>query len=161
MFNTNRMVQEYMERCYAPAHWRFVSLAAEQLKKARALAQWRRSLARGWQQIRVEAVEGSSPDPVHVGSNLQIKARVNLGGLSADDVEVQLFHGLLDSFGEIPVPRTTPMSHNGPPSKPGDSWTFTGSIPCRSSGQHGYAVRVVPKHPDLASSFEPGLICWG
>jgi starch phosphorylase len=161
VFNTNRMVQEYMERCYAPAHWRFGSLAADHLKKAAILAQWRRNLTRGWPNVRVEAVDGGSADPVHVGSSLPIKARVNLGSLSADDIEVQLFHGLVDSFGEIPSPRTTPMSHNGPPARPGEPWVFTGSIPCRSSGQHGYAVRIVPKHPDLASAFEPGLICWG
>jgi glycogen phosphorylase len=161
VFNTNRMVQEYMERCYAPAHWRFGSLVADRLKKAGVLAQWRRNLTRGWPQVRVEGVEGGSADPIQVGSSLQINARVNLGGLSADDIEVQLFHGLVDSFGEIPSPRTTPMNHNGPPGKAGEPWTFAGSIPCRSSGQHGYAVRVVPRHPDLANSFEPGLICWG
>jgi starch phosphorylase len=111
--------------------------------------------------VRVETVEGGTADPIQVGSNLQIKARVNLGGLSADDIEVQLFHGLVDSFGEIPSPRTTPMNHNGPPTKPGEPWIFEGAIPCRSSGQHGYAVRVVPRHTDLANSFEPGLICWG
>ena len=36
----------------------------------------------------------------------------------------------------------------------GSSWTFTGSIPCQSSGQHGYRVRVLPRHPDLANAFE-------
>ncbi|HYP62571.1 MAG TPA: alpha-glucan family phosphorylase, partial [Acidocella sp.] len=58
VFNTNRMVQEYMERCYAPAHWRFGALAADHLKKAASLAQWRRNLTRGWPQVRVEAVDG-------------------------------------------------------------------------------------------------------
>jgi hypothetical protein len=35
------------------------------------------------------------------------------------------------------------------------------AIPCRSSGQHGFAVRVLPHHPDLADPFEPGLVGWG
>ena len=25
----------------------------------------------------------------------------------------------------------------------------------------GYAVRVLPRNADLASPFEPGLVCWG
>ena len=43
----------------------------------------------------------------------------------------------------------------------GGVWVFQGTIPCRASGQHGYTVRVLPRHADLASPFEPGLICWG
>jgi starch phosphorylase len=85
---------------------------------------------------------------------------VFLGGLSPEDVEVQLFHGVVDSFGDIPNPRTVPMSHNGRPEGNG-AWPFHGTIPCRSSGQHGFAVRVLPKHADLGNPFEPGLLTWG
>jgi hypothetical protein len=37
---------------------------------------------------------------------------------------------------------------------------FVGRIDCRSSGRHGFAVRVLPGLPDLATPFEPGLIAW-
>jgi starch phosphorylase len=158
VFNTNRMLHEYLDKCYVPAAERFTLLTAESLKNARALAQWRRRLTQGWPQVRVEAVESNGADPMHVGSELQVKARVNLGGFSPDDVEVQLFHGVVDSLGEIPNPWTVRMSHNG--AAEGGSWVFTGAIPCRSSGQHGFTVRVLPKHAALANLFEPGLICW-
>jgi starch phosphorylase len=114
---------------------------------------------RGWQQVRIEAVEADGADPMHVGSELRVKARVNLGGLKPEDVEVQLFHGVVDSLGEIPSPRTVAMSTNG--HHEGSAWVYTGTIPCRSSGQHGYAVRVLPRHADLANPFEPGLVTWG
>ena len=51
------------------------------------------------------------------------------------------------------------MSHNG--AHDGSTWVFSGAIPCRSSGQHGYAVRVLPHNGDLANPFEPGLVTWG
>jgi starch phosphorylase len=158
-FNTNRMVQEYTEKCYWPSYDRFARLSEESLKRAKTLAQWRRGLSRGWNQVKVESVEANGADPLHVGGELQVKARVNLGGLSPDDVEVQLFHGVVDSLGEIPNPGTVKMSHNG--SHEGSIWMFHGQIPCRSSGQHGFAVRVLPKHQDLGNPFEPGLVCWG
>jgi starch phosphorylase len=158
-FNTNRMVQEYVEKCYWPSAQRFALLTAENLREAHELSQWRRRLGQGWQQIRVENVEANGVDPMQVGAALEVKARVNLGGLSPDDVEVQLFHGTVDSLGEIPSPRTVAMSHNG--AHEGSSWVFSGTIPCRSSGQHGYAVRVLPRHKALANPFEPGLVTWG
>jgi starch phosphorylase len=157
-FNTSRMVQEYVEKCYWPSAERYHKLAADSLKKAAELARWRQRLGQGWPQVRVEGVEVQGADPLHVGAEMDVKARINLGGFSPDDVEVQLFHGMVDSLGEIPKPRTVRMSHNG--AHDGNVWQFQGTIPCRSSGQHGYAVRVLPKNLDLANPFEPGLIVW-
>src|SRR5207245_2104951 len=54
VFNTNRMVQEYIEKCYWPSARRYGLLAANHLRKADELSQWRRRLGQGWQQIRVE-----------------------------------------------------------------------------------------------------------
>jgi starch phosphorylase len=159
VFNTNRMVQDYVEKSYWPSAQRFEKLVADNFGKARGLSQWRKRVAQGWGQIKVENVEASGVDPMRVGGQLEVKARINLGGFSPDDVEVQLFHGAVDSMGEIPKPGTIMMSHNG--MHEGAYWTFQGTIPCKSSGQHGYAVRVLPKNSDLASLFEPGLVCWG
>ncbi len=159
VFNTNRMVQEYMEKCYVQSADRFDKLTRDNLKRAAELAKWRRHLARDWAQIRVEQVEAKGVDPMHVGAHLEVQARVNLGGLAPEDVEVQLFHGAVDNLGEIPQPNTITMNHNGTPA--GNVWLFQGTIPCRFSGQHGYAVRVLPRHVDLANPFEPGLVCWG
>jgi glycogen phosphorylase len=159
VFNTSRMVQEYVEKCYIPSAERFEALTRENLRRAATLAQWRRGLARSWPAIKVEAVEANGADPMHVGGKLSVKARVDLGNLSPDDVQVQLFHGVLDNQGEIPNPSAVAMSHNG--AHEGSTWVFSGTIPCRSSGQHGFAVRVLPRHGDLSNPFEPGLIVWG
>ena len=90
-----------------------------------------------------------------------MKVRVDLGGFSPDDVEVQLFHGLVDSLGEIPQPRDGARWRTTAGRTSGSTWVFSGAIPCSSSGQHGYAVRVLPRNGDLANPFEPGLVTWG
>jgi starch phosphorylase len=159
VFNTNRMVQEYLERSYVPSAERYEKLTASNLERAAALARWRHSLERDWGKIRIENVEARGADPMQVGGKLEVQARVNLGSLSPDDVQVQLFHGAVDNQGEIPDPSTIAMSHNG--TAQGSSWLFRGIIPCRSSGHHGFAVRVLPHHPDLSNPIEPGLVCWG
>jgi starch phosphorylase len=159
LYNTGRMVSEYMTICYEPSGRRYLRLTADGLAGARALAGWRRGLAQGWGQVRVEGVEANGSDPVHVGGEVRVKARVSLGGLRPEDVEVQLFHGPVDSLGEIASPRTVPMTPSG--SHDGATWQFVGTIPCEASGQHGFAVRVLPRHGDLANPFEPGLVAWG
>jgi starch phosphorylase len=159
VFNTNRMVQEYMEKCYAPSADRIAKLSEGKLQRAAALSEWRRRLAREWGHVRVDHVEADGVDPMHVGNQLHVNARISLGNLTPDDVQVQLFHGVVNNAGEIPQPSAVPMSHNG--AAQGNTLVFKGTIPCRSSGQYGYAVRVIPHHPDLGNPFEPGLIVWG
>lgn len=159
VFNTNRMVQEYMEKFYVKCAERFGHLTQANLERARNLARWRQSVTNVWPQVRVEQVQANGADPMHVGAKLEVQARVNLGNLRPDDVQVQLYHGIVDNNGEISAPHAIPMSHNG--AHDGSTWLFKGDIVCKASGQHGFAVRVLPKHEDLANPFEPGLVCWG
>jgi starch phosphorylase len=159
VFNTNRMLQEYMEVCYWPSNQRSQQLLADNAHAARALAVWRKSLDKHWSQLRVESVQVRGDDLAQVGRDLEVHARVHLGPLTPDDVEVQLFHGPVDSLGEIATPHTVTMRYDAPSEN--SVHVFRGAIPCRSSGQHGYSVRVLPRHPALANPFAPGLVCWG
>ena len=159
MFNTNRMVGEYLKRCYLPSHRRFMSLSADGLKGAADLAAWRKRIMQSWGQVRVEGIEAPTGDLLRVGGELPVTVHVNLGGLTPDEVEVQLCHGLLDSLGEIANPQALalrPAGRNG-----SASVTYTGTVTCAASGQFGFAVRVLPKHAALPNPFEPGLVTWG
>ena len=159
VFNTNRMVEEYARRCYVPSHRRAARLSADHLKAARELAVWRKRIAGEWNEVRIEGVEAPTGETLRVGSEFPVRVRVHLGGVNTDDVEVQLCHGVLDSMGEISDPRATPLRPDS--ERNGSTVLFTGSVPCRASGQFGFMVRVLPKHPNLAHSFEPGLVTWG
>jgi starch phosphorylase len=159
VFNTNRMVQEYTEKSYAPCAQRCQHLSEKNLQPARDLAQWRQQVRNGWTGVRIESVQAKGADNLQVGGQMQVTARVNLGNLKPQDVDVQLFHGVVDNMGQIPQPTAISMSHNG--DQVGTSWTFHGTIPCRTSGQHGFAVRILPRHPDLSNPFETGLLTWG
>ncbi|OWK43704.1 Glycogen phosphorylase [Fimbriiglobus ruber] len=159
VFNTNRMVEEYLKKCYLPSHHRFVALSADGSKPAAELSKWRRRVLQGWNRVKVEGIEAPTGEMMKVGVEFPVKVRVNLGGLSPNDVEVQLCHGLLDSMGEIATPQALALK---PASANGDTTVlYAGSVPCRSSGQFGFSVRVLPKHASLPNLFEPALVTWG
>ncbi|QDU64781.1 Maltodextrin phosphorylase [Planctomycetes bacterium Pan216] len=157
-FNTNRMVQEYTERFYIDAHDGFVDLTKGDLSTGREYAQWLRRVEQEWKNVAVEDVTTLGDDHVKVGGDLRVMARIKLGSLQPSDVNVELYHGDLDAAGQISSPNTVAMSGNG--SGDGGVFSFEGSIPCQASGQHGYAVRVLPQNPHL-DRLEPGLIRWG
>jgi starch phosphorylase len=159
VFNTNRMVEEYAERCYLPSHRRYAALSGDGLKAAGALAGWRRKLGGDWGNVRVEGVEAGTADTMRVGAEFPVKVRVHLGPVRPEDVEVQLCYGLLDAMGEIADPRPLALSANGTAAD--GRYVFTGKVPCRASGQFGFSVRVLPRHDHLPNPFEPGLVTWG
>jgi starch phosphorylase len=158
-FNTNRMVEEYLERCYLPAHRREASLTQNEYRPAVELASWRKRVSAEWSAVQVEGIQVKSSQLLRVGQEFSVSARVRLGNLSPNDVEVQLCYGVVDAVGQVPESKTaalTPVAgsddHRGV--------LFTGSVLCKASGQFGYTVRVLPKHKHLANLFEPGLVTW-
>jgi len=158
-FNTHRMVRDYTEVFYLPAHAKYLELAGDGAARAKALARWLERVGREWPQVRIETVDGGPEAELRVGAKARVRARVALGGLGPEDVEVQLYLGRLDPAGEIVQPQTITMQPAG--SKEHGWLLFEATaVPCCRSGLHGYTMRVLPRHTDLRSHFLPGLITW-
>jgi starch phosphorylase len=161
VFNTNRMVREYFERCYLPSVKRSERLKAENYAQAKALASWKAKVRQQWGQIRIKRVwsDWAEGQELKVGDQLQVQAEVYLGELKPTDVAVQLFFGTLNVEGLIVQGQTLPTLIAQ--SKGDGTYIFAGAISCRTSGRHGYALRIVPQHEDLGNPFELGLVLWG
>lgn len=157
-FNTHRMVEEYVQQMYVPSAERSHSLLSEGLARARELARWKAEVRNRWPELRIVNVEAEVPSEVTVGSLVEVRANVHLGSLRPEDVSVELYQGAVDANLEIcdgaPIPMIF-LERNGD-----GTAAFVGSIPCSVSGLRGYALRILPKHEDLASPYEPGLILW-
>jgi starch phosphorylase len=163
-FNTDKMVRDYARRFYCPAAVRYGYLTAEAVSRAKALSKWKSNVRRAWPELAIKAVKAQGDNgegyvelnpkqrQLELGSKLSVKALVKLGDLSPDDVSVELYHGSLDARGNIRDASET-SGRNG------EHW-FVGLMTCRKTGQHGFAVRVLPRHIDLADPYELGLILW-
>ena len=158
VYNTNRMVEEYYKTCYLPSHHRFKTLSANHLAAAAELADWRKDLLAAWGNIKVEGITAPTSDLMKVGGEFPVSVTVNLGSLTPKDVEVQICYGLLDSLGELTAPKSKALTATG---ANGATETFTGNVHCERSGQFGFSVRVLPKHANLPTPFEPAVITWG
>ena len=81
-FNTHRMVQQYTEEAYLPAHERYGALDAADAARARALAAWLARVSSAWPQVRVEAVEDGNAPEMNAGETFTVRARVHGWGPS-------------------------------------------------------------------------------
>jgi len=111
-----------------------------------------------WDRIRVVGIHTSGNGHYKVGDRMQVEAMLDIPELQPADLNVQLYAGAINSAGAIDAPQVLSMQHNKQMAP--ERHLFTGTIECRSSGRHGFALRIVPGNTDMASPFEPGLITW-
>ncbi|GGL90748.1 alpha-glucan family phosphorylase [Nakamurella endophytica] len=149
-----RMVRDYVTQYYAPAAT-FHRAIGTDLQVAKELAAWKDTVRDAWPRIRVVSVDtsgiGSEPS---MGNVLSVRASVDLGGLAPEDVEVQTVTGRVDDGEQLHEVTTVPMEYVGN----GDGYRYEAQLPLERSGPVGYTVRVLPRHPLLASPAELGLV---
>jgi len=157
-FNTHRMVQEYAERSYLPAHRAGVAMSAYDYADARRAAAWRARVVAAWPSVKVESVDGADGDAgLRVGDWVRVEIRGRLGGLSAEDVVAEVRFGPLDADRQIGEGATIPATHVG---REGPEDVFVAELPLSRSGRLGYAVRLVARHPDLPGAIAPVPVAW-
>ena len=158
VFNTNRMVHQYIEHFYHPCSYRWLTLTSDDFAKARELASWKDHITKQWPSIRIDKVEMDEIPEIKVGGKVTVRAQLHLGSLTQEDVAVETYVGPVDSQGGITHAAVVIM--NCTQSSGDGNYTFEGVITSRSSGLHGYSVRVLPRHGDLSNPYEMGLILW-
>jgi len=152
------MVRDYCEKFYVTAYTRGEQLGANSMKRGIALAHAKDSLRHRWNSIKIVGVHTSGNGHFKVGQSMQVEAMVDLPGLTPEEVTVQLFAGPVNARGEIDQPQALNMALSKTMAP--DRHMFVGKFDCRTSGRQGYAIRILPGSPDLATPFEPGLIVW-
>ncbi|GAC1324942.1 MAG: glycosyltransferase family 1 protein [Mycobacteriales bacterium] len=152
-----RMVRDYVERLYAPAAASSRRLADDSYAEARALAGWLTGVRREWAGVRVGHVETSGVgDTPEIGSTLAMRALVDLGGLTPEDVVVEAAYGRVDESDQLHGVTTVRLSvvDRGEDGQ----HRYEGNVPLEHTGAFGYTVRVLPHHRLLGSDAEPGLV---
>jgi glycogen phosphorylase len=157
-FNTARMVREYAQRAYFPASDRFYTLTTDNYAPAKELAAWKETLTAHWYDIKIKDVNVSAEADIKVNQTVNVKAKVDLATLTNNDVQVELYQGAINADGEIIHGVPVVMDYQGE-DKDGLS-IYTADILYNTSGLQGLSLRVLPKHKDLSSPYEPRLIVW-
>ncbi|MFP4322048.1 MAG: alpha-glucan family phosphorylase [Anaerolineales bacterium] len=157
-FTTYRMVRQYAEQYYMPAHERYAAITQPNIKPATAYAHWLENVKAEWKNVEVGDVQITAQQ-LPVGEQLTVKANVALGKLTPDDVRVQLYTGMLNSKGDIVEGEAYDMQPANGKQK-GPRYDFEGMVSFDTSGDRGISVRVLPKHETLPDPFLTGYIRW-
>lgn len=154
-FNTNRMLREYYERFYVQAHRSSKKFADN--SRVAEVARWRRKLEENWPRVKAVTDQFKPEMEVRTGSHLQVNSVVWLGDLAPEDVDVQLYIGVVGEDGMFKEGRAVSMKHEA---RMGEAYVYKGEIPCYKSGRHDFSVRVLGRHPDALNSLMPPRLKW-
>ena len=152
----SRMVRDYVVKLYAPAASSARVAEADSQAGARELAGWKQRIRQVWGGVQVVHVESSDVGQVaEVGGSLTLRAEIQLGELSVDDVDVQVVHGRVDESDQLTDVRAVSLKSAG---TAGAAQLYEGALDLDRTGPFGYTVRVLPRHRLLAAPAELGLV---
>lgn len=160
VFNSHRMIEEYMEDYYIQAGLAHQILGENRLARARELRDWKQKTQSLWKDVKILEVSLPKGDRVALGEDLDVTASIQLGGLSDDEVVVDLCHGIVGGDPEKMENRSiTPMVSIG--RMEDGVYRFKGIVPSEETGIYGYSIRVLPFHPYLFNLLSMSLVTWG
>jgi starch phosphorylase len=146
------MVRDYTTTLYEPAAATADLLLRDGHAVARELASWKQRVVTAWPGVKIASVDTETAD-ARKGEQREIRASVELGGLSSDDVLVQAVHGPIDWTGTfVNHPEWVTLEHDG------DS--FVGRYTVADAGAYGVTVRCLPRHDGLVTPVELALVAW-
>ena len=155
VFNTNRMVKEYYERFYVSAN-NYGNILNEP-GKAEAVAAWRKKIADNWYRVNVVDITPQPENALLMGDKVHFKARVFLGNLAPEDIQVEVYLGQRGNLGDIVKDDAIDMNNTG---KEGDAYIYEADIAPQNSGRQDYALRILPANNNIPNVLTPLFIRW-
>ena len=144
-FNSQRMVEQYLEQLYEPAHTGFAQTRQDSFALARNKVVWMNNVAARWQDIRIVNYSSGAETTVSTGSQIPLRASVDLAGLVAEDVRVEAVVGRVDGEGNLADVEVLTLrameEHDG-------LFLFGTDFVPATTGRLGFSVRISANHFD-------------
>ena len=144
-FNCQRMIRDYIERMYEPAHLAGLRAREDGCRWAREKAEWNRSVEQAWPGVTIEDVSSAVGRSIVTGSPIELRALVFLNGLGPADVRVEAVVGRVNPDGELYD--TTVLSLPFLKEQDG-KFLFGRDFVPHQTGRIGYTLRVSPNRSE-------------
>ena len=156
-FNAERMLTEYLTKFYGPAAQRGHAYQVAQCATAREIARWKERVRAAWPSVSIRPL-GAQLHRIAFGESVRFETAVNLNGLAAQDVTVELVLENALGGGDSTVQRIA-LTPDGSPHADGTVRYALDFAP-EMCGKLDGRIRAYPCHPLLTHPFELGLMIW-
>jgi starch phosphorylase len=158
-FDARRMVHEYTEQLYNPAHRNWIEMAGGGFAGARDRANWNHRIREIWPQVNFVDMSPAPSGPVMSGKPVSVRTAVRIPGLHPNDVRVECVIGRIGTSGGLEETEVVVLPNKG---MEGDVAIYEQDVIPAKTGRLGYAVRVSPNHyDDPLTRPVTSLLKWG
>lgn len=144
VFNTDRMVEEYVATAYRPLAANFADLSNQRRSKVGTRVKQQHRLKKGFHHLKVLAARVSDLDNLHVGEPIGARIEMELGDLHPQDIQVEMVVGHYNGGEDLVLAQTVPLDHCKNNSH-GSTQVFEGNKVMERSGSYAYGIRIRPK----------------
>jgi starch phosphorylase len=156
--SSHRMLMDYSNNFYFPALKNYRRIRAGDYAESKSLAAYFKKFLQAWDSLKIVKLESNAKPVMQRGDSLTVTAHLELGAMSPEDLQVELYHGSVSNQSrDIKLARRAEMKAVG---QEGNVWLFRVRIECADTGFQGHTVRILPKHPALVHPYRSGLIKW-
>jgi starch phosphorylase len=151
---------DYSNQSYFPALENYRRFSKDNYSEAKSLAAYFGKLQQAWGSLKIVKIESNAKPVMQRGDMLTVTAYLELGSITPDELQVELYHGTISSqTSDIDAEdaRKTEMKWF---KSEGNLNLFKVDIECNETGMQGHTVRIMPKHSALIHPYRCGLIKW-
>ncbi|MCL2271132.1 MAG: alpha-glucan family phosphorylase, partial [Treponema sp.] len=156
--SSHRMLMDYSNQFYFPALKNYRKLIKEDYNETKSLAVYFTKLRDSWDNLRIVKVEANTKPVMQRGDMLNVTAYIDLGQMSPNDLQVELYHGTVSNQNnKITDAHKTEMKWTG---NKDNLSMYHVRVECTDTGFQGHTVRILPKHEALIHPYRTGFIKW-
>jgi starch phosphorylase len=153
-----RMLMNYSEQFYYPALKNYRHMIKGDYSEAKSLAAYLVKLRQVWDTLHITHIDSNAKPVMQRGDSLTVTACIELGPLTPDEIQVELYHGAISSKGGYMEQAS--RSEMRATSHEGTIYHYQVRIECENTGMQGHTIRLLPKHPAMVHPYRTGLIKW-
>lgn len=139
--NSRRMIAEYDEQLYRPAHVGYQEARKTGFAMQRANVEWARNVVSCWQGVRAVELSPISAGAISTTTSIPLRIAVDLAGLKAKDVRVEAIVGRVDGNGRLADAEVVLLN---PLEERGSVVAFGRDFVPTITGRLGFSFRISP-----------------
>lgn len=157
-FTTKRMLDDYIERFYAPEAKRSALLLENNYAKAKEIAAWKQMVAANWDNITIERVDiDAENEMLEVGHPYHISAEVDTKGMDVNSLGIEIVVTYMDDKNRM---RKFESKEFDVVKVEGSRVFFELDYQINRAGSFKYAFRMFPKNADLPHRMDFCYVRW-
>ncbi|WP_461246920.1 alpha-glucan family phosphorylase [Treponema sp. R6D11] len=155
---SHRMLMDYSNQFYFPALKNYRRFSKDGYAEAKSLAAYFSKLQQSWANLKIVKIDSNAKPVMQRGDTLTVTAYLDLGSVSPNDLQVELYHGTVSNQNrEISDARKVEMKWL---KSEGNLNLYQVRVECTDTGMQGHTVRILPKHDALLYPYRSGFIKW-